>query len=559
MTISPSERGPVWDVAIVGAGPAGLAAAVSAADQGARVAVVDAESAVGGQFWRHPAPRHEPNRVRDTEVAPFHHGLDHYWRLRDRLAQHVATGRAEHLSRHEVWAVQRVGPTVAGSVPDPAGPARSAVGSERGAAGASSSTFFDVLAIDAATPLRPESTVRARTLVLAPGAFDLQVPFPGWDLPGVLTAGGAQSLIKGHGVLAGKRVVVAGTGPFLLSVGAGLVRRGATVPAIVEAASLASWLRRPGGLLSAGSKLAEGAAYANTLTRQGVSILTRWSVLRADGRGKVDSVTVAPIGSAGELDPDRARRIPVDVLAVGWGFMPQLELPLSLGCAVRTDASGLPVAVVDADQRSTVPGVYLAGEVCGVGGAALALVEGEIAGLAAARAVGAPGAAGAAQVARAVSRAGRPETAYMHGDLAMTRQRIRLVRRREMLRTFADALAEVYPIPGCWLGALTDDTVVCRCEEVTAGAIREVARDHRATDARTVKLLARPGMGHCQGRICSYAAECVAAHELGTPAAHRPATRPVAAPLSLGTLAAGASAIIPPTAIAPHEDLSPQE
>ena len=580
MPTSPSERavGGVADVAVIGAGPAGLSAAVAAATAGARVALLDAEPVVGGQFWRHPlssadgsaagrraasdgraGPRSRaadavgaadgdgPGRparrsagparraagpsgaLRDAEVAALHHDLRQYRRLRRRLDGYAAAGALTHLARHEVWAVEQLPggdgqPVTVGAVHRPAS----------ATLGPPDRPRFAVRAVTGNPGQRREVTLHARAVVLATGAYDLQLPFPGWDLPGVMTAGGVQSLLKGHVVLAGRRVVVAGTGPFLLSVAAGLARSGATVPGVFEAAPPAGWLLRPRALLAARTKVIEGAGYAVDLARHRIGYHTRWTVLRADGGDRLRTVTVAPLGRSGEPVTARARTIAADVLAVGWGFVPQLELPLALGCGTIAGGDGIPVLLVDAEQRSTVPGVYAAGEICGVGGAALAAAEGQVAGAAAAEdLIGAGGGTGTALGTR--SRA---------ADSARRRRE----RRRNRLRSFAAALQRVYPVPDGRLHGLADDTIVCRCEEVTAGAIREVARRDGAGDARTAKLLARPGMGWCQGRICGYAAECVAADAAGTLPQHRPAERPVAAPISLGAVAGGAgSTTVPPT------------
>jgi hypothetical protein len=206
------------------------------------------------------------------------------------------------------------------------------------------------------------------------------------------------------------------------------------------------------------------------------------------------------------------RTVAADTLAVGWGFTPQVELPQALGCATRVDADGSVVCTVDDDQQSSVGGVFIAGEACGVGGAALAVVEGDIAGRAAAAVTG-------------------------HPSGAVPR---RATRRRSALRAFARAMHRAHPVPPAWIDRLTPDTVVCRCEEVTAGRLHEAVADLRAGgDPHTAKLLARPGMGWCQGRVCGYATACLSAAWSGD--AYSPAattTRPVAGPVTLGSLAA---------------------
>jgi len=455
---------------VVGAGPAGLAAAVAAAEVGATVVLVDAEAVPGGQFWRH--------RRGGAVAAPLHHLADEYRSLAGRLQALRVDGRLEYLDRHQVWAVEPFDDGFAVQLTDRRG----------------------------RTPVAAVRT--AKRLVLAPGAYDLQVPFPGWDLPGVLTAGGAQALLKGHGVVAGRRVLIAGTGPFLLPVAAGLAAAGATVVGVHEAAGLIDGTRMPVAIAGHPSKAIEAAGYLATLLRHRVRYRTRSTVLAAHGDTQVDSVTVAPLDSDGRPRADQATRVEVDTLAVGWGFVPQLELPLALDCAVLPGSDGRPVIGVDADQQSSVPGVFVAGEACGVGGAEKAVVEGHIAGIAAA----------------ATTPPAIPD---------------RLAKRRASLRRFAAAVALAYPVPDAWQHNLADDTLVCRCEEVSAGTVRSAVETDRITDARAAKLRVRTGMGWCQGRICGYATSCLTATWAGVEPTFDAGTRPIAQPVSLGLIASG--------------------
>ena len=340
-------------------------------------------------------------------------------------------------------------------------------------------------------------------MIVATGAYDRQVPFPGWTLPGVVTAGGAQALLKGHGVLVGDRIVVAGTGPFLLPVAAALAEAGARVLGVFEANSPLGFARRPAAVARNLAKLTEGAGYLRVLRRHRIPFHARKAVVAAHGDDRVRAVTVATLDRAWHV-VDR-QEIACDAVAVGYGFTPQLDLPLQLGCDTHLDADGSLVATADDHQRASVPDVYLAGEVCGVGGAQLSLVEGAIAGTHAAG--GTPGP--------------------------------RLFRRRAALRAFAAAMHHTYPVPGGWQTWLAGDTVVCRCEEVPVATIHRSIVDLGATDPRAVKLLARPGMGLCQGRVCGYATACLTAGERPPTASELRgiASRPVAQPITLGRLA----------------------
>ncbi|WP_030651463.1 MULTISPECIES: NAD(P)/FAD-dependent oxidoreductase [Streptomyces] len=461
------------DLAVVGAGPAGLAAAVTAAGLGLRVALLDAGDRPGGQFYRHPAPGLGADRP-----EALHHGWAEFATREAALRAHESAGRITYLPLHHVWTVvAKEGDwtlhAVAGHVPD-----------ERAAA------------------------VTARAVLIATGAYERQLPFPGWTLPGVVGAGGAQAMLKGGLVLPGRRVVVAGSGPLLLAVAGSLAAAGAAVPAVVEAAAYTAYAGRVPALLRNPGKLVEAAAYGGALARHHVRLLTRHAVTEAHGTDRIEAVTVARLDRDWRPLPGTARRIPCDALAVGHGLVPQLELATGLGCATRPGPDAAVALEVDALQRTSVPGVWSAGETGGIGGAQLALTEGELA-------------------AHSVAAALHPGQAAPGAD----RRVERLARRRARLRAFADAMAAAHRPGDGWTGWLRDDAVVCRCEEVPAGRIREAAQDLGARDARTVKLLTRAGMGWCQGRMCGPAVAALAGQE---PAADR---RPFSCPVPLSHLA----------------------
>ncbi|MFE9702234.1 NAD(P)/FAD-dependent oxidoreductase [Streptomyces sp. NPDC005930] len=466
-----SERA---DLVVVGAGPAGLAAAVTALNGGLRVALVDSGAAVGGQYWRHP-----PEHARATlPTEDLHHGLRTYRALCGASAAHRAAGRLDLRLEHHAWSAVREG------------------------------DGFAIHAVDRREAPRERAVVlRAPRLLVATGAYDRPLPFPGWDLPGVLTVGGLQALLKGGGVTAGRRVALGGTGPFLLPVAAGLAARGVEVVAVCEAAHPRAWLRHPGPLLRNPGKWAEGAGYAAALLRHRVPVRPRTAIVGADGDERVASVRIASLTPDGRPRPGTQRHVEVDAVGVGWGFVPRLDLLVPFGCALTDSVDGNAVAAVDAGQRTTVPGLYAAGETCGVGGAALAVHEGRL----------------AAQSVLADSGAVRPPA-----DRRSAAVRSAVARHR----AFARAMALVHPIPPGWSSWLSDDTVVCRCEEVTAGAVR-AARADGARDHRQVKQLTRAGMGWCQGRMCGPAVHCLTAPER----AYEPAERLVATPLTLGALA----------------------
>ena len=482
-----------FGLAVVGAGPAGLAAVVTAAERGLRAVLVDAGTQPGGQYWRHPD---ELNPL--DEESHGHHDWPVFHDLRSRFRALVGSGVITYLPNAQVWFIE---PGTAAAPADPAEMAH----------------VLHLTPVTAASGGTLPRTVRAPALVLCPGGYDRQLPVPGWDLPGVMAAGGVQALLKGHRTLAGRRAVVAGTGPFLLPVATGLADAGADVVAVCEANHLRGWARHARSAAGVPSKALEAIGYAAAFARHRIPYRLRTAVTSIAGHDAVSGVTLSRLDADGRTTGQH-ESLEVDLVALGWGFTPSLELISAVGAETRVDVDESLVAVVDSRQRSTVPGILVAGEATGVGGALLAVAEGRLAGLVAAAEHGRPAPAGAVSG---------------------------LQRRIGRLRAFAAAMHAAHPIPARWQDWLTEDTTVCRCEEVTYGTVRHAIDSLGAEDVRGVKLLARPGMGWCQGRVCGFASAKLAAASSGR-ALVAGDLRPVAkqslcAPVSLEDLAAGAA------------------
>ncbi|WP_369218411.1 FAD-dependent oxidoreductase, partial [Streptomyces flavofungini] len=328
--------------------------------------------------------------------------------------------------------------------------------------------------------------VNARTLLLATGSHERHLPFPGWTLPGVISAGGAQAMLKSGLALPGHRIVVAGSGPLLLAAATSLTAAGAHVPEVVEASDYTAYTRHLKALTTNPRKLTEAARHATSLLDHRVRLRTRSVVTEAHGTDRVEAVTVSRLDRSWRPIPGTARRIACDALATGHGLIPQIDLATALGCATRRTADGTYALELGPLQETSLRGLWAAGETTGVGGAQAAHLEGELAALAI--------------------------TARLTGRQPAPTPRLRALRhRRDRMRAFADAMATAHrPGPG-WTGWLTDDTDVCRCEEVPAARIREAVADLGARDPRSVKLLTRAGMGWCQGRMCGTAVACPAA------------------------------------------------
>ena len=384
---------------VVGAGPAGLAAALAASEAGVDVVLLDSGPIAGGQVWR------ARQGVAAEPVARALAGL-------------ARTGV-------RVLAGTRVVMPLPGRMLLTDGPD----GARR---------------------------VHWARLVLATGARERLLPFPGWTLPGVFGAGGLQALAKGGWPIAGRRVLVAGTGPLLLAAAATLRLEGARLAGLADEAGPLALARFASALGAHPAKglqaLRLGAALA------GIPLLSGWRVVAAEGDGRVERVVLDKGG--------RTRTIPCDALAASWGLVPQTELGQALGCALAP-RFGDDALAVDAAQRTGVAGVFAAGECTGVSGAVAAQLQGEIAGR---------------TVAAELASAPPPHD--------------RLARRLAREHAFGAAVAATFAPPVRWRDRLRDDTLVCRCEDVAWLALRD------QPDLRSAKLATRCGMGHCQGRLC---------------------------------------------------------
>ena len=486
VTGAPVTGAPVTDVVVVGGGPAGMAAAAAAARRGAKVVLVDASARLGGQFFRQPLV---DNGVEGSPAGPklparFHGLVDH--------------GRVDLRLGRSIWSASRT------------------------------STGF-VLRLDG----EPGSVLRSRAVVLATGASELTLPFPGWELPGVVTAGAAQALLKSQKLAVGRNVLVAGTGPFLLPVAAALADAGARVTA-VEAARLRTAPRVLRGLAAHPAKLAEAGGYGWALARHRVRFLTGRAVIRCEGTGRVERAVVARLGPGWSAVKGSEQAVDVDAVCVSYGFVPRLELarqlgavdaqmsghlagePTTRGPATRgPNTVGRPTGVVACDETmaSSTPGLFVAGELAGVAGAEVAELEGEVAGHAAATFVGL-------------------------GDNRLPAERQRLARRLRAGRAFAGSLEALYPVATEWTSWLEGSTVFCRCEQTNWGSVQS-AVTQGATTAREVRSLTRCGMGYCQGRTCGPALQLAVAALTGR-AGNQVGDlqkRPVAVPVPLGAVA----------------------
>jgi NADPH-dependent 2,4-dienoyl-CoA reductase/sulfur reductase-like enzyme len=411
-----------FDVVVIGGGPAGLAAAACAAESGARTALVDDNPRLGGQIWR-------------ASIEGPTNSDSKSWQVRILRSLVQVFAGVQIVERPEPGRL--IGESDSGS-----------------------------------------QVIRYSRLILATGARELLLPFPGWTLPNVCGAGGLQSLAKSGLNIRGKRVAVAGTGPLLLAVASYLRQHGAEIVLIAEQTSLFKLATFTPTLCSSSEKFRQALTLKRELS--GVPFRTSCWPVAASGSESLQEVEFR--GVRGKF------RIACDYLACGFGLVPNLELPRLLGCDVRNG-----FVVVNEAQETSVEGIYCAGETTGIGGVDAAVCEGQIAGFAA---------AGCPDVNKSLSK------------------------ERRHWKRFERALTSTFTLRQELRELCDDNTVVCRCEDVPYGRV------HGLSNWREAKLQTRCGMGACQGRTCGASTEFV----FGWKTVH---SRPPAFPTRVGTLIAG--------------------
>ncbi len=451
-----------YDAAVVGAGPAGLAAATDLARCGANVLLLDENPEAGGQYHRAMAACRAPGVAWMREAQ----------HRRDVL---VGGARAAGIELRTQAAVVDLRTGWELTIHDRAASAVERVG--------------------------------ARCVIAATGAHELVLPFRGWTLPGVMTLGGAQTLLKSQGLLPGGRVVLAGTGPFLWLVAQQLVRAGAEIVAIAEAAAIGEVARFAAGAWRHTLLALAGAGHWARIGASRVRVLFGHGVIAAEGTGRLAQVRLAPIGSDWRVRGDASVALEADALCVSHALLPATELTRLAGCRHAIDpVSRVPVPAVDALLETSAPGLFAAGEAIGIGGGVVADVEGRLAALGAAMRLG-------------IFAEGRARAAV--ASLSRTRGRKRRFA-REIQRRFAPGEGALD-----WMAA---GTPLCRCENVARSRVDE-ALAAGFTTVDLVKSFTRCGMGPCQGRLCGPVVQRTIAAATGEadvqPGAVQPPLKPV--------------------------------
>jgi NADPH-dependent 2,4-dienoyl-CoA reductase/sulfur reductase-like enzyme len=413
------------DVAVIGAGPAGMSAATVAARHGLKVVLLDEQAVPGGQIYR-SITRATPQRL---EVL----GPD--YAAGKAIADRFAQSGAEHLPGASVWQVT---------------------------AGHEVNYLKE----------GKNQTLHARQIILATGAMERPFPIPGWTLPGVLTAGAAQILLKSADVVPSAPVVLAGCGPLLLLLAWQYVRAGVQVKAIVDttqASDYARAVKHAGGALLGWRYLKKGLGLLRTLKKAGVPFYKGATDLSIEGSTSATGLRFVCGG--------KDHLVASNLVLLHQGVVPNTQFTWSLRAKHDWDEAQLcwsPVA--DAWGELSVPGIYIAGDGRGIGGALVAAIQGELAGVAVVHNLG-----------KIDARRRDALSSPLHAEL----------RKHLHIRPFLDALYR--PKDNNRIPA--NDVMVCRCEEVTAGAIRSFV-EMGCSGPNQTKSFGRCGMGPCQGRMC---------------------------------------------------------
>jgi NADPH-dependent 2,4-dienoyl-CoA reductase/sulfur reductase-like enzyme len=451
------------ELAVVGAGPAGLAAAAEALELGLPVTLLDTFALAGGQYYRQTPPElgatTPPDRYAEGLLASV-----------DRSAVRLLAGTS-------VW----------GLFPE-------------------DGTYLLCLYGPAGTPRR----LRARTVILAPGGYDRPVPFPGWTLPGVMTAGAALTMVKHQHVLPGLRILLSGTGPLQLVLARHLIDAGGEVVGILESNRFpwSGW-RHIGAAWGQWERLREGWESLRAMRKARIGIRWGHCVRRAQGDGQVEQAIIGP--TAGAQGIGDSETVSVDTICLGYGFTPATQLSRLAGCEHRYQPALRAFSPVRDDWlQTTQEGLFVVGDGARIGGKDVAILEGKLAALGAARNLG--------RIVR------RDKVSRVTQDLVRQRR-------------FAAVLETLFPLSAHTIDLLTEDTVLCRCEEISVGEIRRVIQEG-ATTVNAVRMLTRAGMGRCQGRMCSSSVAELLAGELGQPveAVGQATPRPPVVPVPLNGL-----------------------
>jgi len=420
-----------YELGVIGAGPAGMEAVIAASEAGVRTVIVDGLLQEGGQYYRKSITASGSDDEKERNI----------------LVERLADAPAARIFNALTWGIFKE---------------EKGEGWLVGLYGPSSPKWLHV-----------------RTLVLANGAYDTPVAFPGWTLPGVMTSGASLILTKSQHVAPGRRALVVGSGPLLLSSAAHLIEAGVEVVGVCETSRIfTKGILYAPIMLGQLRRVGEAIQYLRLLSSKKVPYLTGWSILEARGKDHVEEALIAKVDSQGFPIAGTTQTKRVDTIVCGFGLTPNTGLARMIGCKMEYQPKiGGWIPVRDSMLQTSLSGIYVAGDGAGIRGAENARLEGRLAGMAVALQTG--------------HLSGQQAAKFFHRiGPGLARQ-----------RRFGRLLGELFPPQRGWISLARGDTLLCRCEEVSLDEIKTAI----ANGARTlgeVKMVTRVGMGNCQGRMC---------------------------------------------------------
>lgn len=426
-----------YELAVIGAGPAGMEAAISASENGVKTVIVDNYPQVGGQYFMQLPKTFQADKNTQTEFKG------------KKLESQLNSLPVTKIQNTLTWAVFKE----------------------------DNDQNWLVGLYGKDTP----KYIRAQNLILANGAYDTPIAFPGWTLPGVITCGAALILLKSQRIKPGTRALVTGTGPLILSVNAHLIAAGVEVVSVCESNQiLPKGFRYAPTMLKHWPRIKEGANYLRTIFRGKTPYKMGWSIKEAIGQDHVEKAVITKVDKSGKPISGTQKTFEVDLVVTGYSLTPNTGLARMIGCALDYQPQkGGWIPVRDHNMESSLPGVFIVGDGAAIGGAENAQLEGKIAGTAVA-----------------------VKTGHLNANIAENFiQQVKPNLRSQ--QQFGILYGDLFTPQSGLISLATDQTILCRCEEVTFGEIKQAV----LMGARTigeVKMITRTGMGNCQGRMCEH-------------------------------------------------------
>jgi NADPH-dependent 2,4-dienoyl-CoA reductase/sulfur reductase-like enzyme len=426
-----------FDLAIIGAGPGGMDAALAASQSGLKTVVIDSYPQPGGQYFMQTPMKFEAEKETESEIE----GKE----IVEKFNKNIVTKYLNALT----WAIFK----------------------EEDKSG------WLIALYGSTCP----NYIRSKFLILANGAYDTPVAFPGWTMPGVITCGAALILLKTQRIVPGHRALITGTGPLLLSVAAHLIDAGVEVVAVCESSRLfPRGLRYGITMLGHKHRLFEGAGYLKKIIASKTPYIMGSSIVRAQGKDKVESAEISRIDQNGSPIKGSEEQFDVDLVISGYSLTPNTGLARMIGCKMDyLPGKGGWVPQRDEYFQSSIPGVYIIGDGAGIGGAENARLEGQLAAI---------------------------SVALENGNLTSSQADIKYKLLKPKLANqhrFGHVLEDLFSPKSGLIDLATDDTIICRCEEITVGEVKAAVSQGARTIAE-VKMITRVGMGNCQGRMCEH-------------------------------------------------------